>query len=71
MKRDCRAPCSTVSAIADLEGRLVHVTDSLLHEWGYHDAEELLGQPMASLWQCEDEPLDLVEALGHEGSWTT
>jgi PAS domain S-box-containing protein len=56
-------------AIADLEGNLTYVNNSLLKMWGYNDEKEVLGKNAATFWQVEEEISEVIETLHEKGGW--
>jgi PAS domain S-box-containing protein len=62
------AIASSISGIgiADLEGRLTYVNDSLVEMWGYESADEILGRKLPEFWEGEG-VLETIEALREKG----
>jgi PAS domain S-box-containing protein len=67
LKKDS-AIASSISGIgiADLEGRLTYVNDSLVEMWGYESADEILGRKLPEFWEGEG-VLETIEALREMG----
>ncbi|NYT18881.1 MAG: PAS domain S-box protein [Methanosarcinales archaeon] len=63
---------SSINAIvlADLEGRLTYVNSAFLKLWGYNDENEVLGQNGSKFWDYELDPMDVMNNLISEGSWS-
>ncbi|MBW2580817.1 MAG: PAS domain S-box protein, partial [Deltaproteobacteria bacterium] len=62
------AIASSLSAIgiADLEGTLMYVNDSLVEMWGYESADEILGRKLPEFWEGEG-IFKTIEALREKG----
>ena len=56
-------------AFADLEGKLTYVNSSFLEMWGYANENEVLGRPAEDFWSSKENAAEVVNALGHKGSW--
>jgi PAS domain S-box-containing protein len=56
-------------ALADLEGNLTYVNRALLKLWGYDRDEDVLGRPLADLWQSGEKLPGVVKALREKGGW--
>ena len=56
-------------AIADPEGNLIYVNNSLLKTWGYRNSKQVLGKPVMNFWFNEKEATKVIEALHKQGSW--
>jgi PAS domain S-box-containing protein len=52
--------------IADLEGKLIYVNDSLLKMWGFENREEVLGRNLPEFWEGEG-VLKTVQELREKG----
>ena len=62
------AIASSISAIgiADLEGTMMYVNDSLVEMWGYESADEILGRNVVEFWEGEG-IFKTIEALREKG----
>ncbi len=62
------AIASSISAIgiADIEGTMMYVNDSLVEMWGYESADEILGRKLPEFWEGEG-IFKTIEALREKG----
>ncbi len=56
-------------AMADLEGKVTYVNQSLLNLWGYSDKTEILGKNVADFWESPDRVKRGLAALHNRGQW--
>lgn len=57
-------------AFADLDGNLTYVNEAFLKLWGYDDAAEVVGRPLAEFWQEPSSARAVVKELRQQGRWT-
>jgi PAS domain S-box-containing protein len=66
IKESAIATSISAIGIADLEGTLTYVNNSLVEMWGYESSDEILGRNMAEFWEGEG-VLKTIEALREKG----
>jgi PAS domain S-box-containing protein len=63
---------SSINAIAfaDMDARVTYVNNSFLTLWGYDTLREVLGKPVTSFWNNENEVIPVLSALRETRQWT-
>lgn len=71
MKKKERAIQSSINgiAIADLNGKVNYVNDSLRDIWGFDDESEILGQNTLEFFYDKEKTQKAIEELIYEGEW--
>ncbi len=69
IKEHAIASSMNAIALADLEGNLTYVNPAFLKLWGYDNAEEVLGKPVAKFWKAQEHTQAITDALFHRTSW--
>ncbi|MFW6375664.1 MAG: PAS domain S-box protein [Thermoplasmatota archaeon] len=71
MKKKERAIQSSISGIviADLDGTVNYVNDSLVDMWGYDDKEEILDRNTIEFFYDKEKTQKAIEELMEEGKW--
>ena len=68
--RDCAIESSiNAISISDLEGNLTTVNRSFLEIFGYDNASDVLGRPIAEFCQTKQKATDIVRTLRETGHW--
>jgi PAS domain S-box-containing protein len=70
IKESAIASSINAIAIADLDGNITYVNESLVKMWGYDSDEEILGRSALEFWQSEKDPIAVIETLKTDGSWS-
>ncbi|MBU1742219.1 MAG: PAS domain S-box protein, partial [Proteobacteria bacterium] len=61
---------SSVTATADLDGKMNYVNPAFLRIWGFDDTSEIYGRPYWDFWMFEDRLEELTATLNNEGMWS-
>jgi len=63
---------SSINPIAflDMDARLTYVNNSFLTLWGYDNLREVLGKPVISFWNNENDVVPVLSALRETRQWT-
>lgn len=57
------------NSIADINGNYTEINDTFLRIWGYSNRDEVLGLPIQSFFNNQNNALDIISSLNNIGQW--